>query len=482
LTAASDKQYESIPDDKITLLVRKFRALHMLHKERRRSPRNCFECGDTTHLITDCPKRKMLDSSNKYDYTKRNDYSKGDDKKKYRFRDKKKKLQKMISRACAALSKLDFSSDDSSSSEEDEKPKRKTDDFTSLCLMGKSLRHISDSYSDVSDDSSPESLSLSVIELENALCNQNKLLCKIFHQNKKLNLELESASSKIVTLRSVHDDMSAKPCDNCKMIMVNYVDLCLVHSHVSSLLDGARLELRELKAHSTLLGACTTCPLLRSDLEATVIEIKDLKHKLDHSSCYTVLSPQYKICVSLKGNLFHATKENTELQQKVTYLTMHLEKIILSEKMIEEDLSWVEESVTKSTYRLEIVFERCEKKNKKSAPKFVPSFSYHKEEEALKPTKIYYPSNPKPSFNPKRGVKRESLKPREEALVCMFCDSAGHLNEFCFQHKRIERRRVEYNRNSYHDEFIDFPPRSYSHVPSHFYSRASPHTSSCAFP
>jgi hypothetical protein len=79
--------------------------------------------------------------------------------------------------------------------------------------------------------------------------------------------------------------MSAKPCDNCKMIMVNYADLWLVHSHVASLLDGARSELRELKAHSTLLGACTTCPLLRSDLEATVIEIKDLKHKLDHSSC-----------------------------------------------------------------------------------------------------------------------------------------------------------------------------------------------------
>jgi hypothetical protein len=41
-------------------------------KERRRSPRGYFECGDTTHFITDCPKRKKLDSSsNKYDYTNR---------------------------------------------------------------------------------------------------------------------------------------------------------------------------------------------------------------------------------------------------------------------------------------------------------------------------------------------------------------------------------------------------------------------------
>jgi hypothetical protein len=107
--------------------------------------------------------------------------------------------------------------------------------------------------------------------------------------------------------------MTAKPCDNCTMIMVNYAYMRLMHSHVASLLDGARLELRELKARSTLLGACTTCPLLRSDLEASVIEIKDLKHKLDHSSRYSILSPLCDACDSLKGKHFHATKENTEL-------------------------------------------------------------------------------------------------------------------------------------------------------------------------
>jgi hypothetical protein len=103
-----------------------------------------------------------------------------------------------------------------------------------------------------------------------------------------------------------------------------------VHSHVAHLLDDARLELRELKSCSTLFGACTTCPLLRSDLEATAIEIKDLKHKLDHSSHYTILSPPCEACVSLKGKLFHAIKENTQLQQEVAYLTVRLEKTILS--------------------------------------------------------------------------------------------------------------------------------------------------------
>jgi hypothetical protein len=98
LIAAFDEQYENISDDEIVLLARKFCALHKFRKERRRSPKGCFECGDNTHFIANCPKRKKLDSSNKYDYTKRNDYDKGDDKKKYRFGDKKKKkFQRMMS-------------------------------------------------------------------------------------------------------------------------------------------------------------------------------------------------------------------------------------------------------------------------------------------------------------------------------------------------------------------------------------------------
>jgi hypothetical protein len=92
LCAASDEQYESIPDDEIALLARKFQALHWFRKERRRSPRGCFECNDTTHFIADYLKRKKFDSTNKYNYNNRNDSSdKREGKKKYHFRDKKKK-------------------------------------------------------------------------------------------------------------------------------------------------------------------------------------------------------------------------------------------------------------------------------------------------------------------------------------------------------------------------------------------------------
>jgi hypothetical protein len=158
---------------------------------------------------------------------------------------------------------------------------------------------------------------------------------------------------------------------------------------------------------------------------------------------------------SLKGKLFHATKDNTELKQEVAYLSAHLEKTKLSEKMIEDDLSRVEKSTTKSTYKLGVGFHICEDKGGKSAPMFIPTSNYDKEEETIKSTNVHYPSNPKPSFYPKRELRKETPRPRVEAFVCVFCGRAGHLDEFCFCYKRIEEMRFDYARNSYRNEFID---------------------------
>jgi hypothetical protein len=120
-------------------------------------------------------------------------------------------------------------------------------------------------------------------------------------------LNLKVLFSEIASLRSVHNDMSVKPCDNNTMIMVNYADLWLVHTQVASQLKRAKLEHRELKARSLVLGACTSCPLLRSDLEACAIKIKDPQHQTAHSSRYSVLSPPWDTCGSLMGKLFYAT-------------------------------------------------------------------------------------------------------------------------------------------------------------------------------
>jgi hypothetical protein len=149
---------------------------------------------------------------------------------------------------------------------------------------------------------------------------------------------------------------------------------------------------------------------------------------------------------------------------------------MVSEKMIENDLNRVEESAIKSTYKLSVAFERCDDKGEKSAPKFIPSSNYHKEEETLKSTKTHYPSNSKPSFKSKREVRKETTKPRKEAFICMFCSRADHLDVLCFCHKRIEKRHFDYAINSYRDEFIDFPPHTSSRVLHHFFHGPNNHS------
>jgi hypothetical protein len=137
---------------------------------------------------------------------------------------------------------------------------------------------------------------------------------EFFCENKDLNLKLENSFIEIASLQSMHNDMSAKPCENCNMIIVYYPELWIMHNQVASQLKSAKLELKELKACSLLLAACTSCRMLKSDLKACSIEIKELKQKIDHSSHYKVFSPPYEVCGTLKGKLLHATKKNSELK------------------------------------------------------------------------------------------------------------------------------------------------------------------------
>jgi hypothetical protein len=219
-----------------------------------------------------------------------------------------------MSPACATPSDFDFSSEDSSSSKEDEKIKCKKGDFTGLCLLGKSSWNDSYSDSDVSDDLSFESFSSKVVELENALCNQDKLLYRVFRENKNLNLKLENSFAEIASLKLMHNDMSAKPCENCNIIMVNYDDLWIVNTQVTSQLKGAKFELKELKARSLLLGAYLECPKLKLELYTRSLKVKELETKLLEKPRLSVASPPCDVCGSLKGKLFHATKESTELK------------------------------------------------------------------------------------------------------------------------------------------------------------------------
>jgi predicted nuclease with TOPRIM domain len=76
-----------------------------------------------------------------------------------------------------------------------------------------------------------------------------------------------------------------------------------------------------------------------------------------------ITSPPCEVCDTLQGKLFYATKKNSKLKKEVAYLSARLERTKVSEKMIEDELSRVEESATKVTYKLGVGFERCEDKS-----------------------------------------------------------------------------------------------------------------------
>jgi hypothetical protein len=148
-------------------------------------------------------------------------------------------------------------------------------------------------------------------------------------------------------------------------------------------------------------------------------------------------------------------------------------------KLVEDDLSRVEESATKSTYKLGVGFERCEDKGEKSAPKFI-----------LTPTtegggnnQIHQSSLPiqsKAFLQPQQRSEERNPQAERGSFCLNVFGCGGHLDEFYFQCKRIEKRRLGCARNSYRDEFIDFPPHSYCHVPPCSYSCALSRTSSRA--
>jgi hypothetical protein len=112
-----------------------------------------------------------------------------------------------------------------------------------LCLKTKGGSSWNKSDSDVSDDLTYDGLSSKVHKLKDALCSQDKLLCRVFCENKDFNLKLENSFAEIASLQSMHHDMSAQLCENCNMIVVNYADLWIAHTQVASQLQGAKLEL-----------------------------------------------------------------------------------------------------------------------------------------------------------------------------------------------------------------------------------------------
>jgi hypothetical protein len=88
---------------------------------------------------------------------------------------------------------------------------------------------------------------------------------------------------------------------------------------------------------------------------------------------------------------------------------------------------------------LGIGVERYEDKGEKRAPKFVPTYNYHNEEETIKSTKTHYPSSLKPSFNPKREVRKEIPSLQRKLLFACFMVVLVTWMSFAFIARELRR-------------------------------------------
>jgi hypothetical protein len=280
---------EALGDDDLALIINRFSWFHNNRLNRQRGGRpnkGCYGYGDPDHFIAHYPKKNMH-SSDKYDSSKRKDKheytskykSKGGFDKEAVKKEYFKKAKAQERAFLASLSDLDNDTDDdrSSSSSDDESEKRREDKLTRLCFVAKSIHG---GYCTMAvdegvkpnkdmlpgDDNTTEvkpTVDALIAELDvmtDALMSQDKLLKCAARERKEfkdklkvVDKELEEAKKLVV---HVFDEVE---CIECAIHMTNFSEL---QSKYVILLD----ENDELKAKSSLLGACTSCSGLQSEL------------------------------------------------------------------------------------------------------------------------------------------------------------------------------------------------------------------------
>jgi DNA repair exonuclease SbcCD ATPase subunit len=141
----------------------------------------------------------------------------------------------------------------------------------------------SDSDSDSDDEVCDE---LPFLRQENErlgllLDNHDDMLRKAKNMRKDLRASLEDARTRVAELETQNldakleiDSLKASPvvsddveCTDCSIFLANLALFKEKHASKCEELDGLRVEVAELKSRSTLLGACTSCPVLHAKID-----------------------------------------------------------------------------------------------------------------------------------------------------------------------------------------------------------------------
>jgi hypothetical protein len=326
-----DQEFDVLGEDELALLTRQFKRMHENLVNSRRNTRTYFQCGKSRHFVVNCPEKVENKDNNKHKSKTDGQYrSRSDHKHKHKGKHKderrsRKKESRGKARAIVGASDIDSSSvysTSSSSSSEDECDRRKgrnpsknlgglscfaRDGFCTMALSsGSKKSNQSDSNSDSDDEVRDE---LPFLRQDNErlgllLDNRDDMLIEAKKMRKGLWASLEDARTRVAELETRNldarleiDSLKASPvvsdeveCVDCLFFLADLAMFKEKHASKCEELDVLKVEVAELKSRPTLLGACTSCPVLHGkfdEMHAYIVSLEAKLKELIPTSCST---------------------------------------------------------------------------------------------------------------------------------------------------------------------------------------------------
>jgi hypothetical protein len=316
LVSMLDEEFDMLGEEDLALLSMWFERMYTNRKNARRSSGMCYCCGKHGHFITECPEAMEVKPEHKHysrtdhKHCSRDDY-KGKNKSERRPRKSgghKRKERAMVAGASDIDSSSYYSSSSSSDEEENRhKGKRSGKNINGLCFAAqgfcgmahstarkKSNKDDSGSNSEEEVNNSPSFLIAKNARLNDLLDNRDDVLRKTNKEKREYRSLLGEAKEKVVELESLLVDARAQidslksapvvtnepECTNYSTFLGEFTVLKEKYASKVEELDVLRVELDEMKSRSSLLGACTSCPILHEKLDASLVYARSLEAQL----------------------------------------------------------------------------------------------------------------------------------------------------------------------------------------------------------
>jgi hypothetical protein len=361
LVSMTDDEFDMLGEEDLTLLSRQFEHMYTNRKNARTSSGMCYRSGKREHFIAECPKAMEVKPGHKHrprtDHKNRSrDDYKGKTKSERRPRKSgghKKKERAMVVGASDIDSSSCYSSSSSSDEEENwHKGKRPGKNINGLCFATQgfcSMAHSSTSKKSNKDDlgsnseekvnNGPSFLIAENARLNDLLDNRDDMHRMTNKEKRQYRSVLGEAKEKVVELESLLDDVRAqidslKPalvvtnepeCTDCSTFLGELTVLKENYASKVEELDVLRVELDEMKSRPSLLGACSSCPVLHEKLDVSLVYARSLEAQLK--------APIPTFCCTCEINVVknmelahyvdHLQDENDELRKLMGWLFGH---------------------------------------------------------------------------------------------------------------------------------------------------------------